>query len=237
MHTTLCLTATIVPHTTHVARSDVAQRLEDYKSAIRFYLKYFKGQIAFIENSDFDLDSDREISTYCQEDHFNVYRFKHHPETDRGKGFQEFYMLDEFVRVHLNNPYLIKVTGRYLIHNIAQLAVRMEGPLCIDLHRKLRVAQTTIFGVDREAYLDHLADCYAEANDDEGRFIEHVVYDKIANSTLAKRTNILPENPLIEGISGSHGASMERNPYKMKVRTLERWIYRSMGIGFFPFEY
>ncbi len=237
MDATLCLTGTIAPHTDMVARADVAQRLEDYKSAIRFYLKYSSLPIVFLENSDYDLDSDPDFEVFISDERFELMRYDHHPDMTRGKGFQEFYMLDHFVREALCTPAMLKVTGRYIVRNIERLEQLIDGPLSIDLHRKKKVAITSVFAVGRELYLDHLAGRYAEANDAEGRFIEHVVYDAIAQSDLMHHTKLLPTSPKLEGVSGSYGGSLQRNKYKMMLRSVERSLNRGLGIRSFQIEY
>lgn len=237
MDATLCLTGTIAPHTDMVARVDVAQRLEDYKAAIRFYLSYSNLPIVFLENSDYDLEDDPDFEAFINNERFELVRYGHHPDTTRGKGFQEFYMLDHFVREGLSTPAMLKVTGRYIVRNIARLEQLIDGPLCIDLHQKKKVAITSVFAVGRELYLDHLAGRYAEANDAEGRFIEHVVYDAIAQSDLMHHTKLLPASPKLEGVSGSYGGSLQRNKYKMMLRSVERSLNRGLGIRSFQIEY
>jgi len=91
--------------------------------------------------------------------------------------------------------------------------------------------------VQTQFYRDHLFGKYSESNDEEGRFIEHVVYETIRERDLSKKVRLLPENALYEGVSGSHGNSMARNPYKMKLRSVERSISRAMGINKFLIEY
>lgn len=237
MEATLCLTGTIAPHADHVAITDAAERLEAYKKAISFYLDETGFQIAFLENSDFDLSGDVHFNRWLDHERFSVHRYPHHPDTSRGKGFQEFFMLDRFVREDLSTPMMLKVTGRYLVRNIMQLASGIQGPLTIDMHRKLRVAITSVFAVERNTYLDYLADAYLEACDAEGRYIEHVIYQKVASSDLAERTQLLPHNPLLEGVSGSYGGSLQRNKYKMMLRSVERSLNRGLGIRSFLIEY
>jgi hypothetical protein len=237
MDATLCLTGTIAPHTNMVARADVTQRLEDYKSAIRFYLKNSTLPVAFLENSSYNLSGDPDFAAFNSNERFQLLRYPHHPDVGRGKGFQEFYMLDHFVRDELKTPAMLKVTGRYIVRNIAKLERQIDGPLCIDLHQKMKVAITSVFAIYRELYLDHLADRFTEANDAEGHFIEHVVYNAIAQSDLLKLTRLLPANPQLEGVSGSYGGSLQRNKYKMLLRSAERSLNRGLGIRSFQIEY
>lgn len=233
----LCMTATIRPNTTMVSRADVEERLADYKKCIRFYLDQTNLPIYFLENSDYDLSEDVDFKEYQASKRFHLLRFESHPDTEKGKGFQEFYTLDRFVKNHLEADVLIKVTGRYVVKNIAKLIPHLKAPLNIDLHRKMKVAITGFFAVDKSGYLDHFYEKYSLANDAEGRYIEHVLYDEIMHSDLKSKTQLLPENPQYRGVSGSYGGSLERNKYKMMVRGVERSLNRSLGIPQFLIEY
>ncbi len=233
----ICLTATIEPNTNMVNRSDAELRLDDYKKCIEFYLVETTCPIIFAENSDYDLSGDADFIRFLVDPRFSVQRFKAHPDTSKGKGFQEFYMLDQVVGQLPETAALVKITGRYRVCNISSLLARMESEFSIDLHRKMQVAITGFFAVRVPVYRKYLTGIFEEANDPEGRFIEHVVYDKIVQSDLINSCALLPENAQYEGVSGSHGATMARNKYKMMARSLERTINRSLGIRKFLIEY
>ncbi len=233
----LCMTGTIRPNTDRVSRTDALERLADYKKCIRFYLDQTNLPIYFLENSDYDLSEDVDFKEFQSLNRFHLLRFEPHPDSEKGKGFQEFYTLDRFVGKHLEADVLIKVTGRYVVKNIANLIPQLTAPLNIDLHRKMKVAITGFFAVEKSVYLNHFYQKYTQANDAEGRFIEHVLYDEIMHSDLKSMTRLLPENPQYIGFSGSYGGSLERNKYKMRVRGVERSLNRSLGIPQFLIEY
>ncbi len=170
-------------------------------------------------------------------DRFRVLRFDAHSDTDKGKGFQEFYTLDRFVKDHLTAKLLIKVTGRYIVKNAGELIAQINAPLTIDLHRKMKVAITGFFAVEKAIYLKHFYEKYKLSNDPEGVFIEHVLYSEIVNTDLKNSTALLPQNPKFRGVSGSYGGSLERNKYKMMVRGVERSLSRKLGIKQFLIEY
>jgi len=106
------MTATIQPNTIMVERSDVQQRLSDYKSCIKFYLSEVNLPIYFIENSEFDLESDPDFIEFNKSERFNIIRINALQEKEKGKGYQEFYALDRAVDEFVKESYLIKVTGR-----------------------------------------------------------------------------------------------------------------------------
>lgn len=233
----ICLTGTIVPNTVMVQRSDVNVRLKDYKCSIEFYLSETDLPVFFLENSDYDLEKDPEFQAYLETNRFFVQRFEAHPDAEKGKGFQEFYMLDQFFATDKAQGCTAKISGRYIIRNINNLLLPSAHPMQIDLHRKMKVAITGFFVVENDFYRKELTGIYVRANDGEHRYIEHVLYDSLRHPRLKSQVALLPENPEYEGISGSHGASMHRNPYKMKIRQAERKLSRAAGIHQFLFEY
>lgn len=233
----ICMTATINPDTVFVSAVDAQERLTDYKKCIRFYLDQTNLPIYFLENSDFDLSGDVDFKAFEKTKRFHLLRFPPHPDSGKGKGYQEFYTLDRFVKNHLTEAVLIKVTGRYIVKNIARLLPQVQGQLTIDLHQKMKVAITGFFVVDKAIYLAHFHEKYKLADDSKGKFIEHVLYDEIVGSSLKSVTALLPQNPEYRGISGSYGATLDRNKYKMMVRSVERKISRGLGISQFLIEY
>lgn len=233
----IVMTATVEPNAVIVERSDVKQRLSDYKLCVDFYLKSTDLPIYFVENSEFDLDSDPDFKEYEKAERFTIIRVKSLPEKTKGKGYQEFYAMDRAIGEKITESFIIKVTGRYLVRNISDLIPGMKSPLNIDMHRKMAVAITGFFGVEKECYQNYFAGLYKQVDDSEGVFIEHVLYREIVSTHLIEKTSLLPLNPQYEGISGSHGNSMKRNKYKMMVRSLERSINKSLGIRQFLIEY
>lgn len=232
----ICMTATIVPNTVMVSRTDVSARLADYKKCISFYLEQTEAPLYFIENSDYDLSSDADFQKFEHDERFHLLRMQPHSNTSLGKGFQEFYLLDTFVKEHLKTPMMVKVTGRYIVENIAEILNKVDAPLCIDMHRKMKVAITGFFCVNKALYEECFEGMYAEANDEKGIFIEHVFYQKIQESA-STYARLLPLNPKYVGVSGSYGQSLARNPYKMMVRSVERKCNRLLGIHQFLIEY
>lgn len=234
---TLCLTGTVNVHADHTVRTSPAERLADYKGAIRFYLDHTDLPVIFAENSDYDFAGDPDFEIFSASDRFTLFRSPHHPDTTKGKGFQEFHMLDRVVNEALQTPLMVKVTGRYIVRNIASLLPGLTAPLNIDIHRKMQVALSGFFAVESAVYRRYFEGCYADADDAAGRYIEHVLYRVIADTPLRKMTALLPENPIFEGVSGSYGGSLQRNKYKMMLRSAERSLNRSLGISRFLIEY
>lgn len=232
----LCMTGTVNVHTGQTLRTDPRLRLADYKAALRYYLDHNDLPVVFIENSDYDFSGDADFDAFAADARFKLIRMSPHPDRSRGKGFQEFYMLDRFA-ASTDARLMVKVTGRYVVKNIARMIAEMRAPLHIDLHRKLGVALTGFFAVETVIYNRFFAGKYLEADDPAGRYIEHVIYAAVTGTPLRKMTALLPENPQFRGVSGSYGAGLERNRYKMMLRGAERAVSRRLGISEFLIEY
>jgi hypothetical protein len=233
----LCLTGTIVPHTTHVAVRDAHLRAGEYATAIAWYLGQCELPLHFIENSAYPLESDPRFAPLLANGRVHVHRFTHHTDVHRGKGFQEFYMLDRFMESQPTRTMVVKCTGRYVVRNIAAILRGLHAPLHIDLHRRRRVAITALFAIEAGLYVHRFKGLYAMAHDDAYRFIEHVVYDSITAAGSGIQAALLPQNAQFEGTSGSEGTPLSRNRYKMMLRGAERRLLRGLGANQFYIEY
>jgi len=132
----LLLTATLRPPPGVSARADPAVRLEDYRIALRFYLAMLgRGELArlvFVDNSDSDLgtlQAEAEavgLAACCE---FISFSGLDYP-TEYGYGYGEFRLLDHamthsrLIRA-LPDAVVVKVTGRYVVRNLAALLRRL----------------------------------------------------------------------------------------------------------------
>jgi hypothetical protein len=209
-------------------------RLQEYISAIRFYLMQFGDlDLYFLENSSFDPASSAEFMKLMSMPRFHLLKFPASEKHNEGKGYQEFEMLDEAVEQLSQYGRFIKITGRYRIKNAAAITKFRCGGMLVDLNRKHRTAQSYILYFTRDFYLRYLSGAYKNAHDSAGRFIEHVIYERITHSAALGICQLFPKTPLIEGIAGSSGRLMKRNPLRVFIRNLERGIYRPLGIRAF----
>lgn len=238
--TVLILTATIAPNSVMVSRRDTQDRASDYAAALEFYTTYFS-DIHFIENSAFDISTHERLAEATSSSGVKVYRYPPSGEKEKGKGYQEFEMMDAHLAAEGRRfDSYIKVSGRYICTNISSLAHqwsrRPEAQMMIDRHRKMRVAITGVFACRKEFYREQLMGRYAEADDSNGRYIEHVLYDELEDRS-AKEIQMWYTNPLLMGISGSYGGSLRRHPIKMALRNVERRLLKACGLQEFKFEY
>jgi len=225
----LIITATVVPNSNFVVNTDSEKRRKEYLDVLKYYSSIFLGDIYFAENSGFNFLEDIEFSNLFQKE--NIYCLSLAPsnEFDKGKGYQEFQVLDEVV-AKINKSYdaFIKVSGRYLTTNFNQLIKQENQGLIIDRHQVKKVAITAFFRCRISFYQEHFRSCYKEVNDSKGVFIEHVIY-KILKKVDPEKINIFNVTPLYKGVSGSYGGSLNRHRIKTFLINIERKILKLNG--------
>ena len=216
----IVLTATIIPNAILTEHSDFMQRRTEYLKAIDFYQRF--ADVYFLENSSYDLASDAEFSKY-KNVHIRKFPISGYPQ--KGKGFQEFEMLDAWLSAEVSPPsHWIKVTGRYIVQNFSEIlqdcSDNKEDELIIE--RKFfrsKFTRTDIFCVKSSFYRSHLLGAYKHCNDASRRYIEHVVSAKIKN---LDHVRVFGVTPLIARISGSTGKA-----YKITlIEKMKYWINR-----------
>lgn len=235
----LLITGTVVPNSNFVAHANVEQRLEEYYAGLLFYSAEFgEDNLYFLENSEYDFSKNDRFQKLFTEKNITLIKFPVSDKFDQGKGYQEFEMLDEAIE-KLMGKYnsFIKITGRYKVLNLKQITASSSAELIIDCHRKTKVAQTNVFYGTFDFYNLYLKDLYRKVNDSAGIYIESIVYDKMFSENLTNRIAPFPYNPIIKGISGSYGGTLNRNKLKMKIRNIERKFMRVFGIKQFVIEY
>lgn len=229
------MTATVVPAPgSSVKRSDPAVRLEDYKQALRFWLRYphpAADRILLLENSGADLAPLHHIA-----DHENPLGKRveilsvpgNHIPPGRNYGFTEMQLLDDGLaqsRLRQETTHLIKVTGRLIFPTIGRAIDRTPTPfdLLLDL-RKLGFprrgfdANTQIFITSHTFYDRVLRDSRHLMNSTDIRLLEHLVAHQVA--PFCGQPGVHPRFPVnVEpvGVSG-----FTSKPYSSPAQTLTR---------------
>lgn len=198
----IVLSGTIVPNATFVVHTDWRLRRLEYLQSIRYY-KCF-APVYFLENSSYPLEGDPEFN------HENVFirKFPVSHFFSRGKGFQEFEMLDAWFKAEQNLPQrFIKVTGRYIVRNfdeiIAECRQEYQHDMIIDVVYN-GVALTQLFYTTANAYARIFQDLYQACDDVRGEWIEKVSFKKLTGSNI--RYRIFFHRPIFSRISGSTGS-------------------------------
>ncbi|HXD93392.1 MAG TPA: hypothetical protein VNX01_09270 [Bacteroidia bacterium] len=235
----LLITGTIVPNSNFVAHTNVEERRKEYYDSLLFYSNNFKDDdLFFLENSSYDFEKDAEFQKMLADRKITLLKFPISDKFNQGKGYQEFEMLDKAIE-KLATEYnsFIKITGRYKVMNLKQLTNFNCESLVADFHKKNKVSQTNVFYVSGSFYITYLKGLYLQVDDSKGVYIEKIVYNKIETEKLEKKVMLFSLNPIIVGISGSYGGTLNRNKIKMKIRNVERKLLKVFGINQFLIEY
>jgi hypothetical protein len=235
----LLITGTIVPNSNFVIHTNPLQRRDEYYNSLLFYAENFKDDaLFFLENSSYDFLQDVEFQGMLSINNITLLKFPASDKFNQGKGYQEFEMLDSAID-KLSEIYqsFIKITGRYKVLNLKQITNFSCDGLLADCHKKYKVTQTNVFYVNSSFYKKYLKDLYKQVDDSTGEYIEKIVYQKIISNKLEKQVQLFPLDPIITGISGSYGGTLNRNKIKMRLRNIERKLLRVFGINQFLIEY
>lgn len=226
----LVLSATIKPNAIYSVHTDVEARALEYLEAIHFYRANFSGDIFLLENSDYDIMSDTRFAELHNTKVICIVKMPTSGQFDKGKGYQEFKMLNEFVLQYTNNyKSFFKITGRYILKNFPQLQKATCKGIVIDRFSKLRIAITSHFLCDFDFYRTHLMEAYKEANDKEGLYIEKVLYI-ILKGIPSDSISFFAANPRLMGVSGSTGRSLTESSFKNLIRDISRPVFKILSI-------
>lgn len=223
----IVMTATIVPNVTGVASVDPKERLNEYASAVRFYLEH--APVIFLENSGYDLAAHPEFQATAR---LRIRQFPRSKHPERGKGFQEFEMLDAWLASEPDLPtHWFKVTGRYQLRNIdvmlAECRSESRASLVMDQSVRTKATRTYAFWVATAFYRRWLAGVYCKCDDREGAWIERVLYRELKSAPKTEVRSFATQ-PRLAAISGASGLAFPsgRGQWMSKqlLRTMNRWV-------------
>lgn len=86
----ILMTGTIIPQSNYVVVKSSEQRRHEYLKAIEFYREF--APVWFAENSAYDVENDDEFRKW---DDVHIIKCRKPYEYSKGKGYQEFKMIDE----------------------------------------------------------------------------------------------------------------------------------------------
>lgn len=225
----IVLTGTILPNSIKVVYHDWEKRRQEYIYAINYY-RQFSYKLYFIENSDYDLAHD---SAFCTTEGFRAIQYKKSRHYERGKGFQEFEMLDNFVKNDLQENCFVKITGRYIYKNFSSIFTSVSRnknnyELIIDSFVKSKTALTSIFYIRKSTYINRFRKLYLNMDDSINVYAEHVIYNNLSDADYT----FFATTPIINATSGSTGQIMmtNENILKLSLKNMQRKCFRALGI-------
>lgn len=238
----LLLTATITPKAgvPNLQRTDPATRLQDYHIALEFYLTALKHTIdgiIFAENSNSDVSSLQAlVEAYGMSDRVEFIVFNgldYPPHYDRGYG--EFKLID-YAMIHsqllqqaTQRTVVWKVTGRYMIRNMASL-LNTQPPkfdiYCNCRNYPKRWVDTYLIAWTPAAYQMCLRGVYDRLKTNVPEVPDGVAAEELLRQWFDQQNRIrfvrrFKQTPEIEGIRGAdnQGYSQE-NLWKIQMRKL-----------------
>ena len=230
----LIITGTIVPNAILTKHADPKIRRKEYLESLLFYSEHMDDPIYFLENSLYDFSTDSEFQGLFCERKIKLVKFPISCEFQLGKGFQEFEMIDQFIK-SLSGKYhsFVKISGRYQYLNIKELTDFTCEGIVIDMIRRYKVAITSFFYSTFDFYQEHLMDLYLEVDDSHGQWIERILYKKLRGKNYVRQVQLFPVSPIFRSIYGSSGESIDtqKNVFINHIRNIERIIFRQLFIN------
>jgi hypothetical protein len=207
----IVLTGTIIPNTTNqLLHCDSDARKKEYLTAINFYSQF--APVFFLENSSYSLLKNQEFQNISNT---LIRKFSPSQFSEKGRGFQEFEMLDRWVNSEINMPKRwLKITGRYIYENIEDILDECSQDnmvnLLINQYRFSDVTESAIFCTNTEYYVRKIYGVYSECDDRTGWFIEKALYQRL-RSVDANVCQRFEQSLLCTGIEGFSGQEMRRD--------------------------
>lgn len=157
----------------------------------------------------------------------------------RGKGFGE----GEIVNYALSHSKFIstadcfaKCTSKLWVDNYHKCLLGFNGILICEIMYyenslyNYRKCDTRFYITDKTFYIDTIANCHTQVDDERWYYLEHAFADAIRGKNL--RSVLFREKPLIYGFSGTTGGSYVPTPDSLKSVLLRRIRYL---FGYFDF--
>ena len=200
----IVLTATIISNLVEATTESPEKRLDEYRRVLDFCLSH--APVIFLENSGYPLE---QHSEWRETDRLRIHRFDRSKFPERGKGYQEFEMLDEWLNSEPQPPTRwLKISGRYQVLNLAAILDECrrdrECPLVIDQLARSRQVRSYLFFSSTAFYRERILGCYRECDDRTGEWIERVLFRELEKE---KREPIrcFKTQPRICAVAGSSG--------------------------------
>jgi hypothetical protein len=221
----IVLTATVIPNGIASASTNPEARLREYIAALEFYLP--AAPVIFLENSRYPLEQHPE---FRETSRLRVRRFQPSANPERGKGYQEFEMIDAWLASEPQPPERwLKITGRYQIQNLHALLNECrqdaDSGLIIDQVPRAGMARTYFFCANTGFYRERLAGLYRRCDDRTGAWIERVLFGELKDCP-AKEVHFFVTQPRIKARAGSSGAAFPTGRFQWRVKQILRRLNR-----------
>jgi hypothetical protein len=221
----IVLTGTIVPNSILTTHIDADVRRKEYLRSIHFYTKL--APVYFLENSTYPLEEDEEFTSIPN---LFIRKMPLSLFYDKGKGYQEFEMIDRWIDTEHNPPLKwLKISGRYIFKNCSSIIEECINDdrcdLAIDRLLYHHIAYTDLFYTTTEYYTKKIVGIYKLCDDVTGEYIEKVIFQKIAeNETESVRIFVNSAKTLVT--TGSTSYKKDDGGITYLVKSILRYINR-----------
>jgi hypothetical protein len=221
----IVLTATVIPNVPGAVASDSQIRLEEYLRVAQFCQQF--APVFFLENSSYPLERHPE---FAESSRLHLRRFPPSASPERGKGFQEFEMLDAWLASEPQPPARwLKLTGRYQLLNLAAMLAECrrdkKSALLIDQVGPRRWARTYLFCVRTGFYQARMRDLCRQCDDRTGDHIESVLYREL-EKLPAGQVRTFKTQPHLSARAGFTGIKFPAGNFQWLVKQCLRRINR-----------
>jgi hypothetical protein len=217
------LTATVIPNTTGAVSLNPEARLVEYRQVLQFCLKF--APVIFLENSGYPLERHPK---FADSPRLQVRRFPPSTSPERGKGYQEFEMLDAWINSEPQPPARwLKITGRYQVLNLEAILTEcrreQEHGLLIDQLARVRQARTYLFCVTTTFYRERICGLYRQCDDRSGDWIERVLFRELGKISH-QPVRFFKTQPRLRASAGSTGNPFPTGKFQWLVKQSLRRI-------------
>jgi hypothetical protein len=219
------LTATIVPNVAGSVSVNPEARLAEYRRVLQFCQQF--APVIFLENSGYPLERHPEFKNSSR---LRVCRFPPSANPERGKGYQEFEMLDAWINSESQpTPRWLKITGRYQALNLetilAECRREQQHVMLIDQLARLRLARTYLFYSTTAFYHERIHGLYRQCDDRNGDWIERVLFSELGKPPCPA-VRFFKTQPRLRALAGSTGNPFPTGKFQWLAKQSLRRINR-----------
>ena len=225
----IIMTATITPanNIKFLSLRNSEERLKQYKESLISLIKSKPNcNIVFCDNSNIQLSMLEDIMQLAEKENVSLelLSFKGDAEgTEKyGKGYGEGEIIKyvlENSKLARNETYMVKITGRLIVHNIFDLTNRLKKNLIyfnVPNYQNRSIYDTRVYAMPICIFKEYFIEGYKNVDDENGYYLENAYTDIILKERL--KINNFPKCIRLVGESGSGGAVYTYKEWKARVR-------------------
>lgn len=232
----IILTACVKPgQMVYTELQDTAERLKQYKAALKYYLTHTRFKIIFCENSNTDFSN--EFSGYIREGRLEYLAFNGNCfDRNLGKGYGEAIILKHIYTHSLllkECDYTIKITGRIIVDNLGDVLkqlgyIKRTRFIICDANCKLTAAPSKLIIAYKDFYPDFFFAKAERINDSAHFTFEKALAAAIKEMKKHRGSHTLfATYPIYTGISGTNNLPIRNHS---RIERKLKYILHKIGI-------